>query len=78
MQFILTKEFLTELKKSISNGEASFVEEQIASLHPADIAEILDEVNMNEAKYIYKILDEEKAADVLIELDEFKNNGIFR
>ncbi|MEA3317365.1 MAG: magnesium transporter [Bacteroidota bacterium] len=42
----------------------------IKDLHPADIADIYDELSIDEAKFLHVNLDGEKAADVLIELDE--------
>ena len=39
-------------------------------LHPADIAELCDELDAEDARSIYLLLDNEKAADVLIEMDE--------
>ncbi|MBN4051386.1 magnesium transporter [bacterium AH-315-M05] len=70
MQFELTKEYLDQLRDAIKIGDSDLVSEQIIDLHPADIAEILDEINLEEAKYIYQHLEEEKAADVLVELEE--------
>ena len=70
MQFELTKEFLQELREAIAHGRDAHIHEVTAELHPADIAEILDEVNLEEAKYIYKQLEHEQAADALLELDE--------
>ena len=70
MQFELTKEYLDQLRDAIKIGDSDLVSKQIIDLHPADIAEILDEINFKEAKYIYQHLEEEKAADVLVELEE--------
>ncbi len=39
-------------------------------MHPADIAELYQNLDLPEAEYLFKLLDEEKAADVLMELDE--------
>ena len=36
----------------------------------ADIAEILDKLEFDDATYIFKILDSEKTAEILLELDE--------
>ncbi len=38
--------------------------------HHADIAEILDELNLEQATYVIKLLDSELTSDVLMELDE--------
>ena len=39
-------------------------------LHYADIAEILDTLNLEQATYVIKLLDSEKTSDILSELDE--------
>src|SRR6185295_2229999 len=70
MQFQVTTEFLDTLRDAISRNDERFVNEQLHELFPADIAEILNEVDLAQAKYIYKHLDEKTAADVLVELEE--------
>ena len=70
MQFELTKEFLDEISVAIKHQNNLFVEKNVSSLHPADIAEIMDYVSLEEAQFIYTLLQEEKAADVLVEIDE--------
>jgi magnesium transporter len=45
-------------------------------VHFADIAEVLDEVNFEEAIYIIKLLDSEKTSEVLTELDEDTRENI--
>ena len=70
MQFELTADFLADLKDAIARADHSFVSTQVAELHPADIAEILDELNLEEAKFVYRGLDEEVASDTMMELDE--------
>ncbi len=70
MQFELTKELLADLRKWIGEGKDSAVHEFTKDLHPADIAEIIDELPSDEGIYLYRILDEERAAEVMLELDE--------
>lgn len=68
--FELTKEYLNELKAVISSGEEKAMIELIDGVHPADIAEILDELDVHHGKVILNLLDADKASDVLIELEE--------
>lgn len=70
MQFELTKEFLHELSEAIESGNESFIAQHVNPLHEADIAEILDNVDIDEARYIFHLLDQEKASDTLVELEE--------
>lgn len=43
---------------------------ELEKLHPADIAELYQNLDIEQAEYLFSLLDEEKAADVLMELDE--------
>lgn len=66
----LTPEFIDRLKFIIENRDESSAREQISDLHPADIAELYQDLDIDEAEFLYRLLDEETAADVLMELDE--------
>ena len=68
MQVEITQEYLDTLSKSIANADEAVVFEYVKDLHPADIAEILHELNLQESRYIYDLLDEQTAADVMLEL----------
>lgn len=70
MQFELTKELLANLRIWIAEGKDTALTEAIADAHEADIAELINELKHEEAVYLYKLLDEEKAAEVVLELDE--------
>ena len=41
-----------------------------ADLHPADIAEIINHLDVEEGTYLFKLLETEEAGEVLVELDE--------
>ncbi|MFM7722402.1 MAG: magnesium transporter [Bacteroidota bacterium] len=70
MQFELTKELLADLRKWIGDGKDTSLHEFTKDLHPADIAEIMNALRIDEGVYLYRILDEERAAEVMLELDE--------
>ncbi|MBA3704501.1 MAG: magnesium transporter [Bacteroidetes bacterium] len=70
MQFELTDDFLNLLREAIHGKNEAFVMEQLQELHAPDIAEIFNELEIEEAKYVYKQLDEQTAADVLVELED--------
>lgn len=69
-QFELTHDFLSQLEELIDNGEKQQVIEQLQDLHPADIAEILNELNNERAQFVFLLLGNETASDVLAEIDE--------
>lgn len=70
MRFELTKDFIEKLRLAIAQQDIMWIEEHVLDLHFADIAEILDELSSDEAKYVYFQLDENLQADVLMELEE--------
>ena len=70
MQFELTNDFLALLKEDIARHDRTTVAAKVEELHPADIAEILNEVNLIEAQFIFKLLEDELGSEVLVELDE--------
>jgi magnesium transporter len=69
-QFELTREYIDNLRELIENEKSKDVIHLLSDLHPADIAEIYEELNIEEAKYTFLLLDKEIAADVLAELEE--------
>lgn len=74
MSFELTREFISNLKDLIAEYDGKSVANLVSHLHPADIADIFDELNIEEAKFLYLDLDGEKRADVLIEMDDDKRD----
>jgi len=70
MQFELTKDFLELLKEDIARLDRATVSAKVGELYPADIAEILDEISLVEARFIFNLLEDEQGSEVLVELDE--------
>ena len=70
MQFELTQEYIDNLKEAVEKGNDGFIVSCLNDLHPADIAEILNLLNEDDAQYIFKLVDADKAGDTLLELDD--------
>ena len=70
MQFELNNEFMTLLREHLADGRDSDVLGMIGELHPADLADILDEVKRDESAYLFKLIDKDKVSDVLMEMEE--------
>lgn len=70
MQFEITEEYIDRLKELIENNNTEEVKSLMDELHSADIAELMDDLTIDEAKFIYLLLDGEEASDVLIEIPE--------
>ncbi|OIQ29261.1 MAG: magnesium transporter [Crocinitomix sp. MedPE-SWsnd] len=66
----LTKEFLERLQLMLETGNNTSVLEELENIHPADIADILTSLSVDESKQIFDLLDDEVSADALMELDE--------
>lgn len=65
-----TPEYLEKIKDIIQRQDADAARAELEHLHPADIAELYQNLELDEAEFLYGLLDEETAADVLVELDE--------
>ena len=70
MSIELTRKYLNELRSIIELKDDDAALNMMEDLHPADIAEIYDGLSVEEATYLYLLLDPEKASDVLVELEE--------
>ena len=66
----LTKDYIDNLKSIIAEKDDAKAQALLHDLYPADIAELYQELNLGEAIYLYLLMDGDKAADVLMELDE--------
>lgn len=68
--FEFSAALLETVESGIKNKNDAALQKQLNALHYADIAEILDELNLDQATYIIKLLDSETTSDVLSELEE--------
>ena len=68
--FKLTDELLVEIQQLIADKHNADLRAMMKEFHYADIAEIADELEIEEATYLIKLLDSEKTSDILAEMDE--------
>lgn len=67
----ITDENFEHLEHLIDDRDENGARREIRELHPADIAELLDRLNLKEAEWLFNLIeDNETKADVLMELDE--------
>ena len=79
MEFKISKELIQELEQLIQSKNDKQLEVLLNDMHHADIAEILDELDFNEATYIFKVLESDKTAEILLELeDDLRENILSR
>ena len=69
-QFELSEELVSQIEGLIKADNKEDVAKLVEPLHPADIAEIMNELDTKEAQFLFLLLDEEKAGDVLAEIEE--------
>jgi magnesium transporter len=69
-QFELTREFIDRLEELIRDNDVAAATRMIETLHPADIADILEELDTGDAQFLFLLMDNELAGDVLAELEE--------
>ena len=65
-----TDEYLNHIKSLIAEDNSAEAARELTELHPADIAELYQNLDISEQEYLFRLLDEEKAADLLMELDD--------
>ncbi len=70
MQFEITKEFIQKLEALIANSNSTEVSKMFYEMHPADIADVLDELSFDEAVFVIRLLNSETTSDILEELEE--------
>ncbi|WP_416446350.1 magnesium transporter [Leeuwenhoekiella sp. A16] len=70
MAFEITEELIEQIENLIEAKDDAHILDLLEEVHHADIAEIFDELNTEEATYLIKLLDSEKTSEALMELDE--------
>jgi magnesium transporter len=78
MALIINKELLSDIEVLIDSKNDDVLLLLLAEEHPADIAEIIDQLHLNRATYLFKILDSEKTADALMEIDDGDREKILK
>lgn len=65
-----TQEYIDKFHDIIAEKNTGEAKALLKELHPADIAELCENLSLDEAGFLYLLLDDEKAADVFTELDD--------
>ena len=68
--FQLNDDLLAQIKSDIEQRNATALKKRTSEYHYADLAEIVDELSIDEGIYLIKLLDSEKTSEVLTEVDE--------
>ena len=70
MEFKISREFIEQIQECIHNKNDKQLENLLAGVHHADIAEILEELDSDDASYVFKLLETETSSEALLDLDE--------
>ena len=72
----LTKDYINQLEELLTTGQLDAVKESVLALHPADAAEIIEELNEELIAEFFSVFDDERSADILMELEEDTRESI--
>ena len=70
MQFQISSELIEKIKFLVAEENNEELLLHLEDVHHADIAEIITELSLEEATYVVKLLDSQKTAEALMELEE--------
>jgi magnesium transporter len=66
----INKEIFDSLKQCIESKDEAQAIKLMEELHAVEIAEFFEEIDIDDAKYLFLLLDHETAADVIVEIEE--------
>ncbi len=66
----INRELLENLYSLIKGKSSEKIKDIICDLHIADVAEIIEDLSIEQANFVFQLMDEEKSALVLMELEE--------
>ncbi len=72
------KQLLLEIQPLIQNGDSEKVKEMLGQYRPEDIADIFWELEVDEAKFIIKVIEKERAVEVIRSLDAELQERFFK
>lgn len=78
MEFKLSKDLIVQIEQLIENKADNELEILLSDLHHADIAEVLDELNFDEATYIFRLLESDVTSEILLELEDDLRENILK
>jgi magnesium transporter len=70
IKFELTDLLINQVIDLVDNNQDTLLLVKLNELHHADIAEILEELNVDQSVYVIKLLESDKTSEILMELDE--------
>ncbi|GGK13888.1 magnesium transporter MgtE [Yeosuana aromativorans] len=78
IQFELSDELIEQVEILVAQQNDKELQKLLNEFHYADIAEILDELDLEAAMYVIKLLDSEMTSDIIMELDEDNREKVLK
>ncbi len=78
IQFQLTDQLIEHVEILLEDANDKALKQLLKEFHFADIAEILDELDVEDAVYVIKLLDSKTTSEILTELDEYSREKILQ
>lgn len=76
MSFNLSQQNLERVRELVAQHNVEALTREVSELHPADIAEVLDRLDLDEARYIYDLLEAEEAGEALMHLPDDRRDEL--
>lgn len=76
MSFKLSKTSLERIQENVAQHRDEALLTEMNEMHPADIAEVLDRIGLEEARYLFERLEPEVAAEVIVEVPEDRRDAL--
>ena len=70
MKFKLSKEYIEHIQSLIEEQSVVKLTEELNEIHAADIAEIYETIELEQAHFLHNIIEDDKGADILMELED--------
>jgi len=69
-KFELDTKFIDDLKLLITEKDSVTIAKKLKEVHPADIADIIEQLSEQNAQFLFEIFENPKSADIIVELED--------
>jgi magnesium transporter len=69
-KFELDTKFIDDLELLITEKDSVTIAKKLKEVHPADIADIIEQLSEKNAQFLFKVFENPKSADIIIELED--------
>lgn len=76
MNFKLSQQNLERIQELVAQKNDGALVHEVSELHPADIAEVIDRLELDEARYIYDLLEPGVAGEVVVQLPDDRRDQL--